>query len=134
MSRWIIPAACAACRPAAVWATMSMVLVASSGPLGEHGLERGPGYEFHHQVGRLAVGRLAVVVDLRDVLVGQGRGVLCLGPEPGHGLGLLGVALVQQLDRHGPGQHRIRRAPHLAVSADADLLVEHVTSAEDRSR
>ena len=32
MSRWIIPAPCAACKPAAAWATMFMVRLSSSGP------------------------------------------------------------------------------------------------------
>jgi len=40
---------------------------------------------------------------------------------------------VQQLDRHGLGQRRIGRAPHLAVTAVADVLVEYVTSAKYRS-
>jgi len=41
---------------------------------------------------------------------------------------------MQQFDRDWPGQHGVRRVPYLAVPAAADLLIKHVTTAEDRSR
>jgi hypothetical protein len=101
--------------------------------VGQHGLQGRPVDQFHHQVGRLPVGGLPVVIDLRDVLVGQDSGVPRLRLEPGQGLGPLGVTLVQQLDRYRPGQDTVGRAPYLAVPAAADPLVEHEASAEHGS-
>ena len=100
---------------------------------GQHGLQGRAVDQFHHQVRRLPVGRLTVVKNLRDVLMGQAAGLPRLGAEPGQHLATLRVAGVQQLDRHGPGQHGIGRAPYLAVPAVADLLLKCVTSAEYRS-
>ena len=58
----------------------------------------------------------------------------CLGLEPGQCLAPASVAWVQQLDRDGPEQDSVGRLPYLAVPAGADLLIKHVTTAEDRSR
>jgi len=101
--------------------------------VGQHGLQGRPVDQLHHQVGRMLVRRLAVVVDLRNVLVRQGSGVPRLGLEPGQRIAALGVTGMQQLDRDRPGQDGIRRTPHLAISAGADLLIQHVTATEDRS-
>ena len=100
---------------------------------GQHGLQRRPLVRLHHQVRRLPAGWLDEVEDLRDVLVGQARGVPRLGAEPGQGIPALGVVRLQQLDRHRPGQDGVGRAPHLPVPAVADLLLEYVPSAEYRS-
>jgi hypothetical protein len=87
--------------------------------------------QLHDQVG-LPVGGLPVVVDPRDVLVGQRSGVPGLGLEPGQGLALRGVPGVEQLDRDRTRQHGIGGAPHLAVPARADWLIKDVTTVKQR--
>ena len=90
--------------------------------------QRRPVHQFHHQERRLRRRRLAVVVDPGDVLMRQPAGVLRLRAEPGE---RLGVAEVQHLDRHEPGQDKVGRAPDFAEPARADPLPQHVPAAED---
>jgi hypothetical protein len=67
--------------------------------------------ELHHQERRLpGTTVLAVVVYLRDRLMGNSGGVPRLGPEPGKSLGVLGIARLQQLHGHRPAEHKIDRA------------------------
>ena len=69
---------------------------------GQHASQRGPVDQFHHQIGLRPLGRLVVVIDMRDVLVPQGRGVPRLGPEPSQGFRLLSVSGMQELDGDRP--------------------------------
>ena len=80
MSRCTRPAACAACRAAAVCATMSSTLSVESDALAlEDGGERLAGHELHHEVGAAVL--LAVVEDVGDALVVHEGGVAGLGAE-----------------------------------------------------
>ena len=65
------------------------------GTAGQHASQRGPVDQFHYQIGLRSLGRIVVVIDVRDVLVPQGRGVQRLGPEPGQSSWLLSVSGMQ---------------------------------------
>jgi hypothetical protein len=100
---------------------------------GEHASQTGPVDQLHDQIGPCAIGGLVVVINVRDVHVPHGRGAPRLGPEPGQGLWLPGVARIQQLDRDRPRQDGIRRAPYLAKPAYADRLIKPITTGEEGS-
>jgi hypothetical protein len=101
------------------------------GTVGQHPSERRPFDEFHHQV-RLSAGLFAIVVDTRDVLVGQRPGVPRLSLEPGPGFGLVGVNSVQQLYGHRPHEHGIASSPYLAEPAGGESFLKHVAIIQER--
>ena len=103
------------------------------GTAGQHASQRGPVDQFHDQIGLRTLGRLVVVIDVRDVLMPQGRGVPRLGPEPGQGFWLLGVSGMKQLDGHRPRQGDIGSAPYLAEPAGTDRLIKLITAGEEVS-
>lgn len=103
------------------------------GTVGQHASQRGPVDQFHDQIRLRPRGRLVVVIDARDVLVPQRRGVPRLGPEPGQGFWLLSISGMQQLDGDRPRQGGIGSAPYLAEPAGTDRLIKPITAGEEVS-
>ena len=100
----------------------------SQRPGRQHTRQGRPVHQLHHQVRRSRRAVLAVVVDLRDARMGHRPGVPGLGPEPGQHLRVLGVLRPQQLDRHRPAQHEIRRPPDLAHPAVGHTALQAVAA------
>ena len=113
-SRCTMPAAWAAPRASAAWASRSRRQPGSSGAPGRSSAESGwPSTQLHHQVrarGRRPVGRggLAEVEDRGDARVVQRGGVPRLGLEAGAEHRVVGVLRLEHLDRHRPRPARCR--------------------------
>ena len=93
-------------------------------------LERAPVEVLHRDVVRVL--RLAAVVDRDDVRMVQRGGVLRLAPEPLDELGVVRVAVVEDLDRDPPAELLILREVDVGHAAGAELPDDHVPPVEER--
>ena len=82
--------------------------------------------ELHHDEVQIAV--LTGVEDLRDVRVTQGGGGTCLTDEPGHERRVVGVLLLEELDRHPPIESFVDRLVDRAHAAGGDAANQPITT------
>ena len=127
----MIPRSCANLRPGEDLAD-DLDRLADREPARDQVLERGA-LDVLHRDPVAAVG-LAAVVDADDVRVLEaGRG-LRLAPEALDELGVLGEALVQELERHAAAEHRVVGEPDVGHPAAAEPADQRVAVADPLSR
>ena len=119
MSRWTMPAACAALSAAATWIAMSSDSRIGQPRRREAIPQRLALDVLHRDVAR-AVSRLAEREDGADVRVTEGRGGAGLLFEAADARGVPDDVGGQQLERNLAPESHLRREPHLAHAARAE--------------
>ena len=124
MSRWMMPAVCAASSASAIWMPTSSSVFEAQRTGGEPILQR-RALQILHDDERSPV-LLADVVDRADVRVVQRRRRLRFAREPAQRLGIPRELFGDELERNGTAQPRIFGLVHDAHAAAAELLDDAV--------
>ena len=133
-SRWTSPRSWASPSEWQAWRSRSTTRSGGTGPIAaDQRLQVQPVEQLHHEVERAGPGLAEVVQPdrMRRLQLGRRLG-LALEPSDDGGRCVVGGRAqdlgLDQLDRGGPGEHPVRRAPHLAHAAAPDELHQPVAS------
>ena len=132
MSRCTSPAACAACRPAAAWASTSMVAAGSSGPAASTPASDGPSTSSITRYGdsppRPPRSRKPARCPGESARRRAGPRLRTWPASPG-----AGRTRPQQLDRDRPAEDQVIRPPDLAHRAGGDPAVQAVAARDNET-
>ena len=122
MSRWMMPAVCAASSASAIWMPTSSTVSSGSGPAASRSFSV-VALQVLHDDERPAV-VFADVVDGADVRVVERRCRLRFAGEPAQGLRFAGELVGDELESHEAAQARVLGLVHDAHAAFAELVFD----------